>query len=288
MNAAIVHRGPDVDGLFVDGPIGLGMGGCRLSTWRRQLQSRTRMAASGLCRTAKSTIFANYGTIWSHVGTIFTRRVIQKRLYMPMKSGEDSILRATFAGCLLLPFGTESARNCGSRNRIGIKPIYYAETPAGLAFGSEVKSLLATSIVRPELEPRVLWQYFTYGNAGLEDSFVRGVRQLRPGCVLRFNGEHSKTRPYWELRIPKRRATQWTSGKLFDHSRNDCARRSARIWYQMCRLGPSFPAAWIHSANRRYDGARGMYTNQDVFYWFRKRRTQRTSLCPEGCRTVAH
>ena len=208
MTAAIVHRGPDEDGVFVDGPIGLGMR--RLSIIDLAGGQQPIANEDGRVRVVQNGEIYNFRELRHDLearGHHFHTRSDTEAIVHAYEEwgGFDfaSHLRGMFAIAVWDGIRKELWL---TRDRIGIKPIYYAETPAGLAFGSEVKSLLATSIVRPELEPRVLWQYFTYGNAGLEDSFVRGVRQLRPGCVLRFNGEHSKTRPYWELRIPKHRA----------------------------------------------------------------------------------
>src|SRR5262249_45123242 len=89
-----------------------------------------------------------------------------------------------------------------ARDRLGIKPCYYAHLPAGFAFGSEVKSLLASPIVPAELNPTALVDYLAFGSAGAENSFVSGVCQLRPGHVLRYHSGRCDIRAYWEFQFP--------------------------------------------------------------------------------------
>jgi asparagine synthase (glutamine-hydrolysing) len=84
------------------------------------------------------------------------------------------------------------------RDRMGIKPLYYAATPDGLVFGSEPKAILA----HPELEPVIdvdglreaLAMVKTPGHA-----VYRGLAELRPGSLLRVRREGITTRRYWQL-----------------------------------------------------------------------------------------
>ena len=114
------------------------------------------------------------------------------------------IFRNTFVGCSLSRFGTPAGRSCGwLRDRIGIKPLYFFAGVTGFAFGSETKVLLASPLVHCRLEPQAIAEYLTYGSAGLEGSFIKGVRQLHPGCTLRFSDGRTQIQPYWEFRFPE-------------------------------------------------------------------------------------
>lgn len=204
MNATLVHRGPDEDGVLVDGPLGLGMR--RLSIIDLAGGHQPIANESGRIHVIQN-------------GEIYNFRELQKELearghYFRTRSDTEVAVHAyeewggyDFATRLRGMFAiaiwdADRHELWLARDRVGIKPLYYAETPDGLAFGSEVKALLAAPIVRREIEPRVLTQYLTFGHAGLEDSFIKNVRQLRPGQILRYDGCRSELRTYWQLRYP--------------------------------------------------------------------------------------
>src|SRR2546421_69515 len=73
-----------------------------------------------------------------------------------------------------------------ARDRLGIKPIYYAPTPRGLVFGSELKSLLCHPDVRRAVSPEALSYYLSFGTTPPDQSILDGVRKLPPGHLLRY------------------------------------------------------------------------------------------------------
>ncbi|HEX8951075.1 MAG TPA: asparagine synthase (glutamine-hydrolyzing), partial [Polyangia bacterium] len=87
-----------------------------------------------------------------------------------------------------------------ARDRLGIKPMYYAPTPRGLVFGSELKSLLCHPDVRRTVSPEALSHYLSFGTTPNEQSILDGVRKLPPGHVLRFAAGELSVSRYWDLR----------------------------------------------------------------------------------------
>src|SRR5262249_20700215 len=86
-----------------------------------------------------------------------------------------------------------------ARDRLGIKPLYFAPTPRGLVFGSELKSLLYHADVRRAVSPEALSYYLSFGVTPPDQAILEGVRKLPPGHVLRYRaGELVLTR-YWDL-----------------------------------------------------------------------------------------
>ena len=71
-----------------------------------------------------------------------------------------------------------------ARDRMGVKPLYYALTPAGLAFASEIKSLLAGGLVEPRLDPLAAELYLAYGYVPGPRTLFDGVRKLAPATTL--------------------------------------------------------------------------------------------------------
>ena len=205
MNATIVHRGPDDDGVFVDGSVGLGMR--RLSIIDLEGGKQPIANETGHVHVVQNGELYNYREL---------RKELQDKGHRFRTSSDTEVavhayeewggfdfakhLRGMFAIAI---WDADQQSLWLVRDRMGIKPLYYAQTTAGIAFGSEVKALLASPIVSCELEPRALAQYLTLGSASMGDSFIKGVRQLHPGNVVCFVGGNSTIKPYWEFSFPE-------------------------------------------------------------------------------------
>lgn len=87
------------------------------------------------------------------------------------------------------------------RDRIGKKPLYYASIPGGLAFASEIKSLLKHPDVSHEFDYSALYGYFGQKCISAPRSAYRDIRQLPPGSLLVLESGNTtiKQRPYWIL-----------------------------------------------------------------------------------------
>ena len=85
-----------------------------------------------------------------------------------------------------------------ARDRMGVKPLYYASTPDGLAFASEVKALLAGGLVRAELDPLGAELFLAHGFVPGPYTLFAGVRKLEPAALMVFeDGKIVDHRPYW-------------------------------------------------------------------------------------------
>jgi asparagine synthase (glutamine-hydrolysing) len=87
------------------------------------------------------------------------------------------------------------------RDRLGVKPLYWAELPdGGLVFGSELSAVVASGEVRPTLNLSAVAQYLTGGYGQGEESMLCGVRRLPPATVLSWRrGGTPGIRCYWDL-----------------------------------------------------------------------------------------
>ncbi|MGH2866556.1 MAG: asparagine synthase (glutamine-hydrolyzing), partial [Solirubrobacteraceae bacterium] len=86
-----------------------------------------------------------------------------------------------------------------ARDRMGVKPLYYATGPFGLAFASEVKSLIAGGLVDPELDPLGAELFLAWGYVPGPNTLFKGVRKLMPATVLVWeDGGIRDERTYWD------------------------------------------------------------------------------------------
>jgi asparagine synthase (glutamine-hydrolysing) len=87
-----------------------------------------------------------------------------------------------------------------ARDRLGVKPLFYAVTSSGIVFGSEVKALLAHPEIRPRLDTEGLAEVLAVGPARTPGHGVyRGIREVRAGWRLWARPEGVHTEPYWTL-----------------------------------------------------------------------------------------
>jgi asparagine synthase (glutamine-hydrolysing) len=90
-----------------------------------------------------------------------------------------------------------------ARDRLGIKPLYYALTDEELLFASEIKGILAAGSVRAELDEAVLPEFLATRFVSGEETFFKGVRKLLPGRTLTWSPDQGfGGRRYWSLPAP--------------------------------------------------------------------------------------
>ncbi len=129
MCKAIRHRGPDDDGFYFNGPVGLGMR--RLSIIDlKAVSSRyiTRIALPGSFSTARSITIANCAKSWRNLATLFTPTATPKRSFTPtIRYGADcpKHLRGMFAFAI---WDERTQELFLARDRVGKKPLLYAQT----------------------------------------------------------------------------------------------------------------------------------------------------------------
>jgi asparagine synthase (glutamine-hydrolysing) len=86
-----------------------------------------------------------------------------------------------------------------ARDRVGIKPLYYAETADGIVFASEIKALLASQRVSPQVVTVNIDTYLSFGYVPGAETLFQGVRKVLPGQWLQIGPEGIKFASYWDL-----------------------------------------------------------------------------------------
>jgi asparagine synthase (glutamine-hydrolysing) len=134
--------------------------------------------------------------------------------------GEDAVRRwrGMFALCVI-----DQARGVGwlYRDRLGIKPLYlFRPSGDGLMFASETRALLATGLVPREIDSAALESFLAQGAVHGFESFVRGIRMVRPGEMIAVDlasGRELKRTSYWEF--PTQHASPRTRAEAVDELR---------------------------------------------------------------------
>jgi asparagine synthase (glutamine-hydrolysing) len=89
-----------------------------------------------------------------------------------------------------------------ARDRFGVKPLYYALLPDGtLVFGSEMKAIIASGLVRASLKEDALPDYLANHATSGEGTLLAGIKRLLPGHTLVWRNGEIRTRRYWDLRF---------------------------------------------------------------------------------------
>jgi asparagine synthase (glutamine-hydrolysing) len=85
------------------------------------------------------------------------------------------------------------------RDRAGIKPLFYADIDDGFVFGSEIKAILATGLIKAEIDPEGFDQFLTFLWPVPPHTLFKGICQLLPGHYLVWKNGTVTTHEWWDL-----------------------------------------------------------------------------------------
>src|SRR5712691_7864067 len=198
----IIHRGPDSAGYHVAGRIGLGMRRLSiidLNTGDQPIFNEDRSLAIVFngeiynYRDLRTTLLAK-----GHRFTTASDTEVIVHLYEEMGAKAVTELNGMFG---LAIHERDLDRVFLARDRLGIKPLYYAETPDGLFAASEIKSLLAVPGIGRTLDEVALDQYFSLLYIPAPRTIFREIRKLPPGHVLiKEPGRPAVVERYWRVK----------------------------------------------------------------------------------------
>lgn len=199
MNAQMTHRGPDQDGFLFDGPIGLG---------------HRRLSIIDL-EGGKQPIPDEGKRIWAMLnGEIYNFRELRRdlegrhrfrtesdtevlvHLYEEKKEAFVELLNGMFA---LAIWDSREETLLLARDRLGIKPLYYTEQPERFLFASEIKALIASPWVDPQVRNESVYAFLRLKYVPGPDTIYRGIRRLEPGTLMRVRRDGITRRRYWQI-----------------------------------------------------------------------------------------
>src|ERR1700693_2384127 len=203
MNQQIVHRGPDDDGFFVAGNVGLAMR--RLSIIDLETGHQPLSNEDGtICLVYNGEIY-NYKDLRDSLlqrGHIFrTNSDSEVIVHLYEEYGRSCVehLRGMFAFVI---WDGRHRRLFAARDRLGIKPFYYRLTDREFIFASEIKSLLEFPAVKRHLNRGALPEYLAFGYLSGQETLFDGIKTLPAGHWLELDESGTASlQEYWDLRF---------------------------------------------------------------------------------------
>ena len=185
MTDAMTHRGPDDRGTFI-GP-GVAFGARRLSIVDVEGGHQPFFSEDGRlwrCKTASCTTTPSCGTELERDGHRFTSRCDTEILPHLYEADGDRFVAAASGNVRARDLGRAHRRAVLARDRLGVKPLYWAQVDDLVVFASELKSLLASGLVPIELDYDAIDVYLTLGFVPAPRTPLAGVHKLLPGHRL--------------------------------------------------------------------------------------------------------
>jgi asparagine synthase (glutamine-hydrolysing) len=203
MSDVISHRGPDGEGQYADGPVGL---------------ANRRLAIIDPRPEGNQPMFDATGDyVITYNGEVYNFRELRDELRAEGRrfltdTDTEVVLTAyaawgpacveRFNGMFAIAIWDRVRRELFlARDRYGVKPLYYAEVGPVFLFGSEIKSLLQHDALAAAVSPRHLLEYFTFQNIFSEGTLFAGVNLMRPGhrVTLRAAADPLRLERYWDF-----------------------------------------------------------------------------------------
>ncbi|MGQ9581650.1 MAG: asparagine synthase (glutamine-hydrolyzing) [Armatimonadota bacterium] len=228
MTDIIAHRGPDGEGYYTDGPVGLG---------------HRRLAIIDLSPAGQQPMANETGdVIITYNGEIYNFQKLRVELealghHFHSRTDTEVVVHAyeewgdecldCFNGMFAFAIWDRPRRRLFlARDRYGIKPLYWYCKNGVFLFASEIKAILEHPRVSREICYPALNEYFTFQNIFTDLTLLEGIRLLPPGCILTLDLDGMsgpKIRRYWDYPFPS---------EPLGLSEEECAERLYHLFVQ--------------------------------------------------------
>jgi asparagine synthase (glutamine-hydrolysing) len=202
MGDSIAHRGPDDEGFFIDdGRPGVGLAARRLAIIDIEGGAQPMTVHDGAFTIAYNGELFNAAEVrreLEEAGERFHTRCDTEVVVRGYAVWGPAVLHRLNGMWAFAIWDEPQRRLFLARDRLGVKPLVYADTPGGLVFGSEIKALVASGLVARELDPAALPHYLSAFAVPEPYSLVKGVRRLRAGHALTADADGVREYEYWD------------------------------------------------------------------------------------------
>jgi asparagine synthase (glutamine-hydrolysing) len=205
MNNAIRHRGPDEDGFYINGSAGLAM--------RRLAIIDLKSGQQPIHNADRSSWIVFNGEIYNYLElrekleklghTFYTNSDTEAIIHAYDQFGTDcpNHLRGMFAFAI---WNERTQELFLARDRVGKKPVLYADINGQLIFGSEFSALLLHPDVSRDIQPEALDYYLSFMCIPAPLTAYRAIRKLEPGHWLRWRNGNIEIQRYWQPDFTKK------------------------------------------------------------------------------------
>ncbi|MEJ5308884.1 MAG: asparagine synthase (glutamine-hydrolyzing) [Anaerolineae bacterium] len=203
MLTSIRHRGPDEFGIYVDDK--LGMGSARLSIIDLSTGQQP------ICNEDRSLWIVFNGEIFNYLelradllqrGHLFTTQSDTEVILHLYEEVGPACLQYFNGQFAIAIWDAKQETLFLARDRLGVRPVFYAPLPQGLVFGSEIKAILLDERIPARLDPYALAQTFTFWAPLAPRTAFQGIEELRPGHYMLVTKGGRTLSQYWSLEFP--------------------------------------------------------------------------------------
>lgn len=200
MNDLLRHRGPNSSGLWSGGPVSLGqrrLSILDLSEAGRQPMHNEDNSVHLVCN-GEVYNYLDLNSVYLGGHRFTSRSDSETLLHLYEEQGLDFLAQTNGMFAFAL-WDERERRLVAGVDRLGKKPLYYAEHNGRLAFASEMKSLLLLPWVRREVDLEAIDHYLSFRHVPAPLTMLRGVKKLPPASMLVWKDGALRVWRYWEV-----------------------------------------------------------------------------------------
>lgn len=199
MNAAMAHRGPDASGEYVTPEVALG---------------HQRLSIIDLTTAANQPMHSPDGRyVLIFNGELYNYQEIRAQIddYTFLSNSDTEVVLAAFRkwgiaavqrfnGMFAIALWDEQEKELLLvRDRLGIKPLYYAEVGQSLIFASEIRAILQSEMVQRKASRSSIVDFMRYQTVHAPDTIIDGVKMLMPGHWIKVTDNDFQIAPFWKI-----------------------------------------------------------------------------------------
>ncbi len=199
---AIIHRGPDDDGIYLNKGIGLGMR--RLSIIDLDSGKQPILNEDNSIAIVFNGEIYNFQALREALeakGHRFTTRTDTEAILHGYEEYGVEVLKHLNGMFAFAIWDNNQKQLFVARDRIGIKPLYYYQDDRKVVFGSEIKSILKDISIPRGVENSSLSSFLSYGYVPAPKTMFRNIQKLEAGCFMLIKNGCVQTHKYWEIPI---------------------------------------------------------------------------------------
>ncbi len=206
MTEQLVHRGPDAEGIYCKGPLGIGHR--RLSIIDLSILAKQPMPnEDNMVYIAVNGEIYNYKLLRKELekqGHVFrSRSDSEAALHLYEELGEDFV--KNLFGMFSISIWDERKRVLLiARDRAGQKPLFYSITDKALYFSSEIKALLVCPEIKRDIDLEALHHYLTFEYVPHPKTIFKGIKKLPPAHYLIWDNGNIRIKKYWDIDYVKK------------------------------------------------------------------------------------